>query len=161
MHAAHTCCTCTTGNPDKTGSSCSCHASCSKECPSTNTCDIPCHTYAAMKIWPCPYGTKMPDPGGLGTVDLDCPQTLFCNAPPHTSPINCHSKSLCNIFSERGMSYDQFRFKNCSHCSRPVDKSSFFMVHIYWFPHHISTCHLGTKEQTLCRYVQCLSIYNK
>ena len=40
-------------------------------------CDITCHTCAATKIWPCPHGTKMPDPGDLGTVDLDCPQTLL------------------------------------------------------------------------------------
>ena len=54
-----------------------------------------------MKIWPCPHGTKMPDPGDLGTIDLDCPWTLYHNAPLHTSPANC-SDSLCNIFSERG-----------------------------------------------------------
>ena len=77
MHAAHIHCTCNTSNPDELGSSCSCHASCSKECPSTNACNIPCHTCAAMKIWPCPHGTKMPDPGNLGTIDPDCPQTLF------------------------------------------------------------------------------------
>ena len=77
MHAAHICCTCNTSNPDETGSSCSCHTSCSEECPGTNACDIPCHTCAAMKIWPCPHGTKMPDPGDLGTVDPDCPQTLL------------------------------------------------------------------------------------
>ena len=77
MHAVHIHCTCNTGNPDETGSSCSCHASCSEECPSTNACDIPCHTCAAMKIWPCPHSTKMPDPGNLGTIDPDCPQTLL------------------------------------------------------------------------------------
>ena len=77
MHAAHIYCTCNTGNPDETGSSCSCHASCSEECPGTNACNIPCHTCAAMKIQPCPHGTKMRDPGDLGTIDPDCPQTLF------------------------------------------------------------------------------------
>ena len=41
MHATHTCCTCIPSNPDETGSSCSCHASCSEECPRTNACDIP------------------------------------------------------------------------------------------------------------------------
>ena len=76
-HAAHIHCTCNTGNPDEPGSSCSCHASCSKECPSTNACNIPCHTYATMKIWPCPHDTKMPDSGNLGTIDPDCPQTLL------------------------------------------------------------------------------------
>ena len=76
MHAAHICYTCNTGNPDEPGSSCSCHTSCSKECPGTNACDVPCHTCAAMKIWPCPHGTKMPDTGNLGTIDLDCPWTL-------------------------------------------------------------------------------------
>ena len=76
-HAAHTCCTCNTGTPDETGSSCSYHTSCSEECPSTKVCDIPCHTCAATKIWPCPHGTKMPDPRDLGTVDLDCPRTLI------------------------------------------------------------------------------------
>ena len=75
MHAAHNCCTCNTGNPDDTGFSCSCHASCPKECPSTNACNIPCHTCAATKIQPCPHGTKMPDPGDLRTTDPDCPQT--------------------------------------------------------------------------------------
>ena len=100
--------------PDETGSSCSCHASCSKEWPSTNAYSIPCHTCAATKIWPCPHGTKMPDPGDLGTIDPDCPQTWYHNVPPHTSPINCCSKLPCNIFSERGMLYDCFRFKNCS-----------------------------------------------
>ena len=58
MHAAHICFTCNTGNPDETRSSCSCHASCSKECPSTNACNIPCHTCAATKIRLCPHGTK-------------------------------------------------------------------------------------------------------
>ena len=56
-HAAHIHCTCNTGNPNETGSNYSCHASCSKECPSTNACDIPCHTCAATKIWPCIHGT--------------------------------------------------------------------------------------------------------
>ena len=128
-HAAHTCCTCTTGNPDETGSSCSHHASCSEGCPSTKVCDIPCHTCAAMKIWPCPHGTKMPDCGDLGTVDLDCPWTLYHSAPLHTSPASC-SGLLCNIFSERGMSYDPFRFKNCSCCSRLVDESSLISQYI-------------------------------
>ena len=77
MHAAHICCTWNTGNPDEPGSSCSCHASCSQECPSTNAYDIPCHTCAAMKFWPCPHGTKMPDPGDVGTIDLDRPWTLL------------------------------------------------------------------------------------
>ena len=30
---------------------------CSEECPGTKICDIPCHTCAAMKIWPCLHGT--------------------------------------------------------------------------------------------------------
>ena len=76
-YAAHTCCTCNTGKPDKPSPSCSCYASCSKECPSTNACNIPCCTCAAMKIQPCLHGTKMPDPGNLGTADPDCPQTLL------------------------------------------------------------------------------------
>ena len=37
---------------------------------------------------------------------------------------------------------------------RPVDKSSFFAVHIYRFPRFLNTCHLGIKESTSCRYVQ-------
>ena len=61
-HAAHTCCTCYTGNTDEAGFHCSCHTSCPEECPGTEVCDIPCHTCAAMKIWPCLHGTKMPDP---------------------------------------------------------------------------------------------------
>ena len=77
MHAAHICCTCNTSNPDETGSSCSCHASYSEEYPSINACDIPCHTCATPKIWPCLHGIKMPDPGDLGTNDPDCPWTLF------------------------------------------------------------------------------------
>ena len=32
----------------------------------------------------------------------------FHNALLHTSPVNCCSKLPCNIFSERGMSYDHF-----------------------------------------------------
>ena len=70
-------CTCNTSTPDETGSICSCHASCSEECPGTEVCDIPCHTCAAMKIQLCPHGTKMPNPGDLGTVDPDCPWTLI------------------------------------------------------------------------------------
>ena len=70
-------CTCNSGHPDEPGSSCSCHASCLKECPSTNACDIPCHTCAATKIWPCLHGTQMPDPGNLRTINLDCPWTLL------------------------------------------------------------------------------------
>ena len=83
MHAAHICCTCNTSNPDEPGSSCPHHASCSEECPGTKVCDIPCHTCAAMKIKPCLHGTKMPDPGDLGTVDPDCPWTLIamCHCP--------------------------------------------------------------------------------
>ena len=105
-HAAHIHCTCNTGNPDVPGSSYSCHASCSKECLSINACNIPCHTCAAMKIWLCPPGTNMPDPGNLGTINPDCPQTLFHNVPPSTPPVNCHRvKLLCIIFSERGMLY--------------------------------------------------------
>ena len=77
MHAAHIHCTCTTGNPDETGSSCSCNTSYSKECPSSNACNIPCHTCAATKHWLCLHGTKTPDPGDLRTIDPDCPQTLF------------------------------------------------------------------------------------
>ena len=46
-------------------------------------CDIPCHTCAATKIQLCPHGTKMPDPGDLGTVDPECPWTLIamCHHP--------------------------------------------------------------------------------
>ena len=77
MHAAHISCTWNTGNPDEMGSSYSCLASCSEECPSTKVCDIPCNTCAATKIQLCLYGTKMPDPGDLGTVDPDCPWTLI------------------------------------------------------------------------------------
>ena len=78
-HAAHICCTC---NTDEAGSHCSWHPSCPEQCPSTKVCDIPCHTCAATKIWLCPQGTKMPDPGDLGTADPDCPQTLlsYCTA---------------------------------------------------------------------------------
>ena len=95
VHAAHIYCTCNTGNPDEPGSSCSCHVSCSKECPSTNACDIPCHTCAATKIQPCLHGTKMPDPGNLGTIDPDCPWTLFCSVhaiyiPSQFVELNCH-----------------------------------------------------------------------
>ena len=106
MPAAHTCCTCNTSTPDETGSSCSCHTSCSEECPSTEVCDIPCHTWAATKVWPCPHGTKMPDPRDLGTVDLDCPWTLFLQCAAAYIPSKLLSKLLCNIFSERGTSYD-------------------------------------------------------
>ena len=76
-HAAHTCCTCHTANPDEPCSTCSHHTRCSKECCSTNACDIPCHTCAAIKIQPCPHGTKMPDLGNLRTIDPDCPWTLL------------------------------------------------------------------------------------
>ena len=77
MHAAHLCCTCNMGNTDEAGSHCSFHTSSSEECPSTKVCDIPCHTCAATKIRLYPHGTKTPDPRDLGTVDPDCPQTLF------------------------------------------------------------------------------------
>ena len=39
--------------------------------------NISCHTCAAMKMWPCLHGTKMPDPGNLGTIDPGCPWTLL------------------------------------------------------------------------------------
>ena len=52
VYAAHTCCIGNTGKPDEPGPSCSCHTTCSKECPDTNACDIPCHTCAATKIQP-------------------------------------------------------------------------------------------------------------
>ena len=74
VHAAHIH---NTGNPDEPGSSYSCHTSCSKECPSTNACDIPCHTYAATKIQPCLHGTQTSDPGNLRTLNPDCPWTLL------------------------------------------------------------------------------------
>ena len=86
----------TLASSDETGSSCSCHASCPEECPSTKVCDIPCHTCAATKIWLCPHGTKMPDPGDLGTVDPDCPWTLIAMCCHHTSPINCVVNHCCN-----------------------------------------------------------------
>ena len=82
MHAAHICCTCNTSNPDETGSSCPHHASYSEECPSPKVCTIPCHTCAATKIWPCPQGAKMPDPGDLGTLNPDFSWT-FVTAPCH------------------------------------------------------------------------------
>ena len=73
MHSAcsHTHCTCHSGNTDEPGSTCSHHTSCS------NACHIPCHTCVAIKIQPCLHGTKMPDPGNLGTNDPDCPWTLL------------------------------------------------------------------------------------
>ena len=48
-----------------------------KNAPAPKSVTSPCHNYAAMKIQPCLHGTKMPDPGDLGTVDPDCPQTLI------------------------------------------------------------------------------------
>ena len=56
MHAACISCTSNTGKPDETGSSCSCHASCSEECPGTEVCDIPMphlcsHKDLAMPTW--------------------------------------------------------------------------------------------------------------
>ena len=47
-----------------------------KGMPLHNACDIPCHTCAATKIWPCPHVTQMPDPGNLRTLNPDCPQAL-------------------------------------------------------------------------------------
>ena len=91
VHAAHIHCTCNNNNPDEPGSSCSWHTSCSKECPSTNAYDIPCHTCAAMKIWPYPHGIKMPDPGNLRSLNPDCPWTFYCNVPPYTSPVICQN----------------------------------------------------------------------
>ena len=138
MHAAHICCILNTGNPEETGSSCSCHASCSKECPSTNACDIPCHTCAATKIWPCLHGTMTPDPGDLGTVTWTIHGPCSCHVLPHTSPVTYRSKSPCKIISERGMLYDRvvsFRFTNCSHSSRLVDESSFCSIYKYMFLH--------------------------
>ena len=34
-------------------------------------------TPAATKIQPCPHHTRVPDPGYLGTINSDCPQTLL------------------------------------------------------------------------------------
>ena len=138
-HAAHIHCACNTSNPDEPGSSCSCHASCSKECSSTNACDIPCHACAATKIQPCPHGTKMPDPGNLGTINPDCPWTLFCNVLPYTSPVNCVVISMCIIFSERGMLYD--------HLILRIDPSvswSCFAVDINSFSHFLS--HMASRS---------------
>ena len=100
-------CTCNTSNPDESGSSCSCHTCCSKECPSTNACDMPCHTHAAMKIQPCPHGTKMPDPGNLRTIDLglsmDLVLVMCCCLHPHSFIELNH----CVSYSQkRGMLYD-------------------------------------------------------
>ena len=59
-----------------------------KNAPGTEVCDIPCHTCAAMKIRPCPHGTKTPDPRDLGTVDPDCPWTLIAmRRRTHPQPI--------------------------------------------------------------------------
>ena len=93
MHAAYICCTCITGNPDETGSSCSHHTSCSEECPGTNACDIPYHTCAAMKIQLCLHGTKMPYPRDLGTINQDCPWTLLSL---HTATY-IPSKLFCHV----------------------------------------------------------------
>ena len=107
-HAAHIYCTCNTGNPDKTGSSCSCHASSPTECPGTNAYNIPCHTCAATKIWPCPHGTKTPDPGDLGTVTQTVHGLCSHNVPPHTSPTNhCNNLPYHNLREgDTGVSYD-------------------------------------------------------
>ena len=102
MHAAHISCTCITGNPDETGSSHSCHTSCSKECPSTNACNIPCHTCAAMKIGLCPHGTKMPDPGNLGTINPDCPQTLLWQCTTTYIPSKLLYLNHCVSYSQKG-----------------------------------------------------------
>ena len=127
MHAAHICCTCNTGNPDETGSHCPHHASCSEECPITKVCDIPCHTCAATKIWPCLSSTKT----DLGTVDSDCPWTLFHNALPHTSPVNCHSNH-CVIYSKKGGCCMFALDLRTAPTGRPVNKSSLFAAHIYF-----------------------------
>ena len=107
MHAPNIHCTGNTSNTDETGSSCSFHSSCSEECPGTKVCNILCHTCAATKIWPCLHGTKMPDPGDLRTLNLDCPQTLFLSCTTAYNPADHCIKSLCILFSERGMSYDR------------------------------------------------------
>ena len=95
-----------------------------EECPGIEVCDIPCHTRAATKIWPCPHGTKMPDPRDLGTVDPDCPQTLY-NALPNTSPTN-RVVNRCVIYSQKGgcRMIALYRLKSAP-TNRPVDKSSF------------------------------------
>ena len=108
MHAAHICCTCNTGNPDETDPSCSYHASCSEECPSTKVWDIPCHSCAATKIWPWPHGTKIPDPGDQELLTWTVHRHRSCYALLHTSQVDCCSNLPCNIFSERGMLYDHF-----------------------------------------------------
>ena len=114
MHAAHICCTCNTGNLDETGSSCSCHTSSPEECPGIEVCDIPCHTCAATKIWPCPHGTKMPDPRDLGTVDPDCPWTLIAiHRRTHPQPTGVVNH--CVIYSQKGGCRMIASYKECSH----------------------------------------------
>ena len=90
MHAAHICCTCTTGNPDETGSSCSCHVHCSEECPSTNACEHPMphlcsHEDPAMPTWHQDAWSRRSRKLLTRTVHGPC----YHNVPLHTSPVIC------------------------------------------------------------------------
>ena len=73
-----------------------------KNVPGTKVCDIPCHTCAAMKIWPCLHGTKMPDPRDLGTVDPDCPWTLFLSCATTYIPSKLLYLNHCVFYSQNG-----------------------------------------------------------
>ena len=151
MHAAHIYCACITGNPDETGCSCSWHVSCSEECPSTNACNIPCHTCAATEIWPYPHGTRMPDPGDLGTINPDCPQTLYHYALPHTSPVNCFVM-YHNL--RKGDVVWLLHLDLRTAPAVPVDDCSSISWYIYIIlPTSHSTCHLVISEHGWCKYV--------
>ena len=105
------------------------------------------------KIQPCPHGTKMPDPGNLGTIDPDCPWTCVIVMHCHMHPqlfvvLNWHI-----LYSQKGGCHMiAFSFKNCFPLHHSI--SLHFAVHIYWFPTSHSTCCLDLRELG-CRYVQC------
>ena len=140
-YAAHTCCTCNTGNPDKPSPSCSYHASCSKECAGTNACNILCQTHAAMKIQPCPHGTKMPNPGNLRTIDLDCPQTLLLQHAATYIPSKLLQLNCCVSYSQKGgcCMIISFSFKDWSLISW-----SHFAVHIYIYIGFLLLSHMSS-----------------
>ena len=133
MHAAHIHCTCNTGNPDETGSSCSCHTSWFRRMPQHQSLWHPMphlcsHKDLAVPAWHQDAWSRRSRNCWPGlSMDL----VSYCTAAyiPSKSIFN----SPCIIISERGMSYDQvaLRFKNCSHCSRPVDESSYISWHLY------------------------------
>ena len=106
VHASHTHCTWNTGNPEEPGPSCSCHTSCSKECPRHQHLWHPMphlcnHEDLAMPTWhPDAWSRKSKNYWPRLSMDL---VIVMCH---HIHPQSIVVVKLqCIIFSEKGMSY--------------------------------------------------------